>query len=115
MLTCLLMQKRTDTLVAMTGVKLISSHCVRTCLPPHYWVMVEEDREQIVPTSQLLRPAAVPSKDDIVKLTGKDTVEGITNDVCDKSLYAFYCCWLTMHALISAYQRNGHTYIGSTP
>ncbi len=46
------------------------------------------DREQIVPSSQLLRSAAVPSKVDIVKLTGKDTVEGITDDVNDKSLYA---------------------------
>lgn len=43
--------------------------------------MVEEDRGEIVATSQLAKPATTPDRDSIVKLTENGTVEKVTEEV----------------------------------
>jgi len=58
----LLLQKQSSKrqLVAVTGVKLVSSQYFATAacssLPQDLWVMVEDDRGKIISTSLLLRP-----------------------------------------------------------
>jgi len=42
--------------------------------------MVEDDRGKIIPTSLLLRPTTPFDRDNIVKLTGSDTMESITDE-----------------------------------
>lgn len=43
--------------------------------------MVEEDRGEIIATSQLAKPATSPDRDSIVKLTENGTVENVTEEV----------------------------------
>ena len=43
--------------------------------------MVEDDWGKIIPTSLLLRPTTPLDRDSIVKLTGSDTMESITDEV----------------------------------
>lgn len=83
----LLLQKQSSKrqLVAVTGVKLVSSQYFATAacssLLRDLGVMVEDDRGKIIPTSLLLRPTTPPDRDNIVKLTGSDTMENNTDEV----------------------------------